>query len=210
MTPHQRRGEKWNQSLRPRPAIQVSLQSVLFYTIPDLIWLSLPYFSSGNRRSSFSYFTGLSTIEICWLLPLQKKNKTFHALLFPFLLFSSYDIIKKSSQPKRETTCDKKKKLLQLFQQFQDLHFGINLNQHAPQIYFCPVGWGCRIHWLHLFRGVRPPPPNECPGYDTKQSDREVPAVLELWGMRSTPSLPLLPGPLWPGVVAPDRALSMD
>ena len=42
-------------------------------------------------------------------------------------------------------------------------------------------------------------------GYDTKQSDGEVPAVLELWGMRSTPSLPLLPGPLWPGVVAPDK-----
>ena len=29
--------------------------------------------------------------------------------------------------------------------------------------------------------------------------------MLELWGMQSTPSLPLLPGPLWPGVVAPDR-----
>ena len=51
--------------------------------------------------------------------------------------------------------------------------------------------------------------PNECPGYDTKQSDGEVPAMLELWGMRRTPSLPSLPGPLWPGVVAPDRALSM-
>ena len=51
--------------------------------------------------------------------------------------------------------------------------------------------------------------PNECPGYDTKQSDGEVPAVLELWGMRSTPSLELLPGLLWPSVVAPDRALSM-
>ena len=51
--------------------------------------------------------------------------------------------------------------------------------------------------------------PNECPVYDTKQSDGEVPAMLELWGMRSTPSLPSLPDPLWPGVVAPDRALSM-
>ena len=49
----------------------------------------------------------------------------------------------------------------------------------------------------------------ECHGYDTKQSDGAVPAVLELWGMRSTPSLPLLLGPLWPRVVAPDRALSM-
>ena len=68
----------------------------------------------------------------------------------------------------------------------------------------CPVGWGCRIHWLLLCRGVRSPP-NECPGYDTKQSDGEIPAMLELWGVRSTPSLPSLPGPLWPGVVAPDK-----
>ena len=52
-------------------------------------------------------------------------------------------------------------------------------------------------------------PPNECPAYDTKQSDGEVPAVLELWGMRNTSSLPSFPGPLWPGVVAPDRALSI-
>ena len=28
--------------------------------------------------------------------------------------------------------------------------------------------------------------------------------MLELWRMQSTPSLPSLPGPLWPGVVAPD------
>ena len=28
--------------------------------------------------------------------------------------------------------------------------------------------------------------------------------------MRSTPSLPSLPGPLWPEVVTPDRVLSMD
>ena len=72
----------------------------------------------------------------------------------------------------------------------------------------CPVGWDCRIHRLLLSRGVRPPH-NECPWYDCKQSDGEVQAMLELWEMESTPSLPLLPGPLWPGVVAPDRALSM-
>ena len=52
--------------------------------------------------------------------------------------------------------------------------------------------------------------PNECPVYDTKQSDGEVPVVLELWGMRSTPLLPLLPGPLLPGVVAPDKAQFMS
>ena len=66
----------------------------------------------------------------------------------------------------------------------------------------CPLGWGCRIHWLLFCIGVRPPP-NKCSGYDTKQSDGEVPAMLELWGIRSTPLLPSLPGPLWPGVVAP-------
>ena len=42
-------------------------------------------------------------------------------------------------------------------------------------------------------------------GYDTKQSNGEVPAMLELWGMRSTPLLPSLPGPLRPGVLAPDK-----
>ena len=33
--------------------------------------------------------------------------------------------------------------------------------------------------------------------------------MLELWGMRSTPSLPSLPGPFWPWVVTPEKALSM-
>ena len=61
---------------------------------------------------------------------------------------------------------------------------------------------------LHLCRGVRPSS-NECPGYDTKQSNSEVPVMLGLWEMRSTLSLPLLPGPLGPAMIAPDRALSM-
>ena len=39
---------------------------------------------------------------------------------------------------------------------------------------------------------------NECPAYDTVQSDGEVPVILRLWGMWSTPLLPLLPGPLGP------------
>ena len=65
----------------------------------------------------------------------------------------------------------------------------------------CPVGWGFWIHKLLLCRGVRPPS-NECPGYDTKQSDDEVSVMLDLWGMQSTP---LLPGPFWPGVVAHDK-----
>ena len=41
----------------------------------------------------------------------------------------------------------------------------------------CPVNWGCRIHWLHKKRVF---------WYDSKQSDGEVPLMLELWGMRST------------------------
>ena len=48
-------------------------------------------------------------------------------------------------------------------------------------------------------------PSIECPGYDTKQSDGQVPVMLELWGMQSTPLLPSLLGPLCPGVVAPDK-----
>ena len=71
----------------------------------------------------------------------------------------------------------------------------------------CLVGWGCRTHILNLCRGVRLP--NECPRYDTKQSDSEAPVMLEFSGMWSTSSLPSLRGPLWPGVVAPNRALSM-
>ena len=44
-----------------------------------------------------------------------------------------------------------------------------------------------------------------CLGYDSKPSDGEA-WVLEIWGMWSTPSLPL---PLWPGVVVPVRVSSM-
>ena len=70
----------------------------------------------------------------------------------------------------------------------------------------CPVGLGSRIHRQLFFQRGKILL-NEYPGYDTKQSDDEVPVMLELWGMQSTLSLPLLPGPLWPGVVAPDRIL---
>ena len=72
-----------------------------------------------------------------------------------------------------------------------------------------PSWMGCRIYWLHLCRGLRPPTTththNESPRYDTKQSDGEVPVMLELWGMWRTPSLPLLPCALWPGMVAPEK-----
>ena len=54
-----------------------------------------------------------------------------------------------------------------------------------------------------------PPPHIVHSGYDNKQSDGEVPVELDLWGMQSTPSLLLFLGPLWPGVVAPDRFLEL-
>ena len=44
---------------------------------------------------------------------------------------------------------------------------------------------------------------NECPNYNTKQFDDGCPVMLELWEMQSISSLPSLPGPLWPGLVAP-------
>ena len=61
---------------------------------------------------------------------------------------------------------------------------------------------------LHLCSGGKDFP-NECPVYDTKQSDGEAPVMLELWGMRSTPSFPSFPGLLCPRVIATDRVLSV-
>ena len=49
----------------------------------------------------------------------------------------------------------------------------------------------------------KPPPRDEYPEYDIKQSDGDA------LRKQSTPSLPSLPGPLWPRVVASDRVLSM-
>ena len=44
--------------------------------------------------------------------------------------------------------------------------------------------------------GKIPLPLNVFPGYDTKQSDGEVPVILELWGMGNTSSSSLLLGSL--------------
>ena len=55
-----------------------------------------------------------------------------------------------------------------------------------------------------------PPAHNECPGDDIKKPDSEPPVMLELYGIRSTPWLPSLPDPLWPGMVAPERVRAID
>ena len=72
--------------------------------------------------------------------------------------------------------------------------------------YLGPIGWIVRIPWVCLCRVERLP--NESTEYDMKPSDHDTP-VLDLWGMWSNPTLPLLPSPLWPGPVVPDRVLSM-
>ena len=64
------------------------------------------------------------------------------------------------------------------------------------------------VEYTHCTSAKGSVPPQWVSKYDTKQSDGEVPVMLELWGMWSTPSLLSLPGPLWPGEVEPDWALS--
>ena len=64
----------------------------------------------------------------------------------------------------------------------------------------CPVGLGSRIHWLLLCKGVRP-----TPWIWQKQSDGEVPVIVRLCGIRNTPSLLSLLGPVWPRVLTPDK-----
>ena len=88
--------------------------------------------------------------------------------------------------------------------------FSVIYDQHSKSNAFhlfplrSPVDWGCWIHRLHLIRVKTHH--NEYPVYEIKHSDRET---TDLWGKRCIPSLPSLPGPLWPGVAAPDRLLSM-
>ena len=46
--------------------------------------------------------------------------------------------------------------------------------------------WGAVQYYDGFFAESKTPPPR----YDSKQSDDEVPVILELWGMRIIPSLP--------------------
>ena len=80
--------------------------------------------------------------------------------------------------------------------------------------YFLQSSDGCylpsRLYLLNtptasLHRGK---PLNEYPDYDTKQSDGEASVMLEVWEIRSTPSLASLPGPLWPGELVSNRVQS--
>ena len=73
---------------------------------------------------------------------------------------------------------------------------------------FYPNGMGLNNTPIASLQRDKTLPLNECPGNDTKPSNVEAPA-LEIKGMWITPSLSLLPAPLWPGVVVHERFLSM-
>ena len=60
--------------------------------------------------------------------------------------------------------------------------------------------WAGAIEYTDCFSAEGLDSSNECPRYDTKQSNGEVPV---LWGMLDTPLLTSLQGPLWPGVAKP-------
>ena len=70
--------------------------------------------------------------------------------------------------------------------------------------------WAKAVEYTDCFFAEGYDSPNDFPGYDTKQSDGEVPVMLELQGMQSTPSLPSLPATFWPRAVAPYRVQSMS
>ena len=72
-------------------------------------------------------------------------------------------------------------------------HTYIYIYTYTKYIYiYIPIGWGCRIHQLLLCKGVRLP-------------HKWVSWIaIDIYISGAT-----MPGPLWPGVVAPDRVLSM-
>ena len=70
------------------------------------------------------------------------------------------------------------------------------------QLFSSPVNKGFRIHQLHLCRCIRPPPTTSI----LDMTLNNLIGRLQSW---STPSLPLLLGPLWSRVVAPDKVPSM-
>ena len=78
-------------------------------------------------------------------------------------------------------------------------------SRYIPQPQHYPLGWGCRIHRLLLCRGVRTPPTTSVL-YMTLNN--LMMRFQQWWSFREWEvplSLPSLPGPLCPGVVAPDK-----
>ena len=85
------------------------------------------------------------------------------------------------------------------------LHFFLDyICQMHALIGYSSVSWGCRIHQLHLSRGISLSPISVLEMILNYQMAR-----LQPWEKWSTPSLPWLQGPLGPRVVAPDMIPSM-
>ena len=156
----------------------------LIFSFVSIILILFSYYSNIILKL-FSYYSNIILISFSY---------HFHIIV---ILFSYYFNIKATSCP-----------IFNWF--FNFVKFCIFAVSHFLIIQFVKEIFMkcCSIHWQLLSWGLRTPT-NECPGYDTKQSDGEVPVMLELRGMWSTPLFPSLPGLLWPGVVAPDKALEL-
>ena len=60
----------------------------------------------------------------------------------------------------------------------------------TSSLFVCHVAQSAgAVEYTDCFSAEGQDPSNECLGYDTKQSDGEIPVMLELWGMQSTPLL---------------------
>ena len=57
---------------------------------------------------------------------------------------------------------------------------------------YCSIGWAVEYTDCPSGEG-QDTPLNECSGYNTKQSEGEVPVILELCGMQSTPFIAIAP-----------------
>ena len=61
---------------------------------------------------------------------------------------------------------------MKLVTQVQILDEAVCISLHANTLgKSSPIDWACRIHQLHLCRGIRLST-NKCPGYYSKQSDQ--------------------------------------
>ena len=119
-----------------------------------------------NQRSMLSHFLVFNTSAGILSMPAG------FLLLFSFFFVNVLSVISEGFSS-RDLKCSFHSKVFLLGGAFLLTFFIIY------QISDCPVGWGCRIHCLHFCKGVRPSP-KEFPGYDTKQSDGEVPMMLGL------------------------------
>ena len=116
---------------------QLLFDSLSFYLFSLSHFLSVPLFSYSLSLSLSAFSFSSSLLPIPFFL--------FHLLPFRFFFFFFY------------------------FMWLQMFWFSVKLNHSDDKIFLLwqsPVGWGCKMHWLHLCIGIRPS--DKCPGYDTK------------------------------------------